>query len=259
MRKVSGGVVTIAGFDPSGGAGILADVKTCEALGVYASAVCTAVTVQDDKEFKSLSWMNEKLIQEQLEICLARFLPSVVKIGLVENEPLLKNLITQIRTFDEGITIIWDPVLSSTTGFNFHSGFSIEFIQNYFSEKDLITPNQKEFEILFGEQSIEAFEQTTKLHCSVLLKGGHDSRNPGKDILLSQEKIQELFPEFSLGVVTEKHGSGCVLSSAIGSFIVHGKTIAEACIEAKKYMLEFLSSDEGLLGWHTPQREFQTT
>jgi thiamine-phosphate pyrophosphorylase len=235
-------VLTIAGHDPSAGAGLSADLKTMEQHQVYGLSVCTALTIQNDKDFEAVEWVNPALILQQIQILQQRFDIAVVKVGLIENWKILK----QIRETFEGTPIIFDPILKASAGFEFHSQFeALSLLKGV----TLITPNSEEILKIVPEPSPELAAQVLSYHCAVLLKGGHRAENRGKDELWQHGQCIAQFPTEQQSN-WEKHGSGCVLSAAIASELAKGSTLILACQKAKRYVEQFLTSNVSLLGYH---------
>src|ERR1700756_3795867 len=113
-------VLSIAGFDPSGGAGILADVKTFESNKVYGLGVISANTFQNDEEFNRVDWIPAEKIIEQISILQKRFEFEYVKIGLIENLEVLNKIIEHLKLPTANYRLIWDPILKASAGFEFH-------------------------------------------------------------------------------------------------------------------------------------------
>jgi len=240
--------LTIAGFDPSAGAGVLADVKAMEASGVYGLAVCTALTVQNDISFERVNWVGLADIQDQLRALLARFSVEFVKIGLIESLPILQKLIEWLKAQNSGLRIIWDPVLKATAGYEFHPQPDAKLLQAICRELALITPNRPEALRLWPAASPEAAAAALAAWCPVLLKGGHADSHLATDVLLTPTVRHTLAsPRLLHG---EKHGSGCVLSAAILSRLALGDDLPEACWQGKAYTAAFLGSSDTLLGYH---------
>src|ERR1700741_1162248 len=176
--------LSIAGFDPSGGAGVLADVKTFEANKVYGLGVISANTFQNDNEFKSVDWIPLEKIMEQIDLLRKRFDFTFIKIGLVENPEVVYKLISQLRTAN--YKLIWDPILKASAGFDFHKEVNRELLEKICKEIYLITPNVPE--VLQLAKSGDAMENAKYLSqfCNVYLKGGH-ADDKGRDFLFTRE------------------------------------------------------------------------
>lgn len=242
-------ILTIAGFDPSNGAGLTADIKTFETLKCYGLAVCTANTIQNDLELKACHWMPIAVILNQLEVLFKRFKINYVKIGIVENWKTLSIIINGLLELNPGIKIVLDPILKSSSEFNFHSD-NIENLDKILSKIYLLTPNYNEIQQLYLEKNREETIAYIQSKTNLFLKGGHSPEKLGQDILyLTNKKEFVLNPEETN--CSEKHGSGCVLSSAIASYLALDLPILKACIKGKQYTEKFLSSNKSLLGFHS--------
>lgn len=242
-------VLSLAGFDPSGGAGLLADCKTFERLKVYGLAIPTANTLQTEQAFHWVDWQELSVVVESLKTLLQQYDVKVIKIGIVPNLLFLQRCVETIRLLNKETFIVWDPVLVSTSGYTFIDTTTLALLQDIFQHINLITPNFKEIHRLVpGDET--ALEKAVALskHCNVLLKGGHNEEALGIDYLVQATKVTYLLPEKEIH--TEKHGSGCVLASAICSYMAQGLSLEEACIKAKRYIELFLNSNTTLLGYH---------
>ncbi len=246
-------VLTIAGFDPSGGAGILADVKTLEMLKCYGLAVCTANTIQNDMSFESCIWIEEKFIKAQIKVLLDRFTIEIVKIGIIENWRLLNIVIDFLLEKNNKLKIILDPVISSSTHFEFHKS-SVKNFENEFDKvlqkTYLVTPNYNEITALYSNKTLEESIEYISSKTNLFLKGGHKKEAIGVDELFTVERESFVFNPKGKNI-SEKHGSGCVLSSAIAGYLALGFPLLKACYKGKRYTEKVLSSNNNLLGYHT--------
>ncbi|HEY8917294.1 MAG TPA: hydroxymethylpyrimidine/phosphomethylpyrimidine kinase [Chitinophaga sp.] len=242
-------VMSLAGLDPSAGAGLLADIKTFEAHQTYGLGVCTALTVQTDQEFLSVNWLPAERITEQAKPLLQKFAPAWCKIGIVADVPALLEIVRSLHQLRPGIRIILDPVLKASAGFDFHNAALAHAWQEVLPYLYLLTPNYDEALVL-GNGAADGQEAAAQLsrHCAVLLKGGHHPENRGWDVLYTQESEYLLPPV--VRQVYAKHGSGCVLSAAITAQLALGHSLPDACINGKAYTEKFLSSHPSLLGYH---------
>jgi hydroxymethylpyrimidine/phosphomethylpyrimidine kinase len=241
--------LSIAGFDPSGGAGVLADVKTFEMHRVYGFGVCSALTVQTDTDFLKVQWLRIEEILEQLEPLVKKFSIQACKIGIVENLEVLLEIILYLKKRQHDIQIVLDPILKASAGFTFHGSVEPIKLTDILREIRLITPNYDEMQQLNADLPPTEVAQSLAAHCAVLLKGGHNPEAPGTDYLFEQETCTALEP--TLPTVYPKHGSGCVLSAAIAANLALGNTLTEACRRGKRYTESVLSSNQSLLGYHT--------
>ena len=241
-------IMSLAGFDPSGGAGVLADIKTFEAHKIYGLGITTALTFQNDEEFTGVNWISFDDIERQVKLQTKKFKIEGVKIGLVENLDVLQKVVAMLRESLPKVPIIWDPILKASAGFEFHSAIDADKLRQILSQVSLITPNWNEIKLLsnHSDSQLGAFEIAQL--CMVYLKGGHNDLDKGKDFLFDKESRNSFKPKKT--IQTEKHGSGCVLSSALLSNIVKGYPIIKACLRAKDYTAHFLNSNKTLLGYH---------
>ncbi len=242
-------ILAIAGFDPSAGAGLLADIKTIEALKCYGMSVCTANTIQTDQEFVACHWIDSVVILKQLETLLHRVTFDVVKIGIIQDWEILLEIIGLLKKVNPSVRVVWDPVLSSSTNFSFHEKHSAKQIEQVLDAVYLVTPNYIELQQLLPEETMEETLNNIQKRTNLYLKGGHRPDVIGKDELFAKEaNIYTLNPKMK--GCTEKHGSGCVLSSAIAAYLALDFPLLKACYRAKRYTEKVLVSNKGLLGYH---------
>ena len=242
-------VLTIAGFDPCAGAGILADVKTFEQHHVHGFAINTGNTIQTEDVFYEMRWTDLTFVLKSLDKLFKIYKIKAVKIGIIPSLDYLKEIVSTIKKLSPKTKIVWDSVLKSSTNFNFltiENQFTlIEILKNI----DLITPNYNEIlQLTVEKNSIENTALTLSEFCSVLLKGGHNTEAIGVDFLYIKDEVFQLLP--SKIIASQKHGSGCVLSAAITANLVLEQDIKLACINAKKYTESFLQSNPTKLGYH---------
>jgi hydroxymethylpyrimidine/phosphomethylpyrimidine kinase len=237
-------ILTIAGFDPSGGAGILADIKTFEKHRCLGLAVQTANTIQTAESFVSVNWIEEEIILQQLQELLKFHNPTYVKIGLLPSLTLLRKIIDQFK--EKGLPkIIWDPVLSSSTGFDFEQ--NLNGIEDLLKDIYLLTPNWNEIQQILAGDPIESAKELSK-YCHIYLKGGHREDEKGKDLLFRNGKMTSY--NARPGMYYSKHGSGCVLSSALAANLANGYPLNKGILRAKRYIEHFLNSNPSELGYH---------
>lgn len=247
MRAERKYVLSIAGFDPCGGAGLLADVKTFESNKVYGLGVMTANTFQNDNEFRSIDWISLDKILAQVDLLRTRFPFEYIKIGLIESLEVLKNIVEYCQGF--AAKIIWDPIIKSSTGWEFHAKTDASVLESILSKIFLVTPNVAEAKFLSGNENADAGAQELSKFCHVYLKGGHSEEKRGCDSLFLKEGKKFTFKPKSKNA-SEKHGSGCVLSSAITANLAKGEKLHRACLLGKEYTEKFLSSNATLIGYH---------
>lgn len=242
--------LSIAGLDPTGGAGLLSDAKTFEALGSPGFGVATALTYQNEHTFDGLRWSQYDEIILQLESLFHAYEIGFVKIGLIENLKTLEKVTTYLKEKNNEIIIVWDPILSSSSGFQFHDADFLNSNKALFEEIDLLTPNQEEMEKLFTGGNISDIALDLSSSCSVLLKGGHNLAEHSNDHLF-ENGIKKVISGERLPY--DKHGTGCVLSAAIVAYLSKGNSMEESCRRAKNYVTKFISSNTSLLGSHKLQ------
>jgi hydroxymethylpyrimidine/phosphomethylpyrimidine kinase len=248
-------VLTIAGFDPSGCAGILADIKTFEAHGVYGMAVCTANTWQTASKFEEANWIRQDEIIAQLSLLQKENSFEYVKIGLIENLEVLNEVVDALFNKNSEVKIIWDPVSnpssSSSSGnpIKFYSGVNKELLEIICAKIYLITPNLDEVKLLAPGKETEEAGRYLSRFCNVLIKGGHRDDNTSTDVLFTQNEIVRFKTEKLKDF--DKRGTGCVLSAAILSHLAKGQDLASACQNAKNYINAYLTSNRSAIGLHS--------
>ncbi|MDR0229280.1 MAG: hydroxymethylpyrimidine/phosphomethylpyrimidine kinase [Flavobacteriaceae bacterium] len=242
-------VISLAGFDPTSGAGFTADIKTFENHCVYGMAVLTANTIQTEESFVTIRWEDRVYISQQLTCLFQHYTVAAVKIGII---PCIEDLliyVNLIKQLSPKTPIIWDPVLKSSSDFDFTTIDPAKVYQEILSKITLITPNYLEVHQFVHNQS-DAIQKAQYLskYCAVLLKGGHNSNALGFDYFIDNEKITTLSPSTLSDY--PKHGSGCILSSAITANIAKGNSLIESIKKAKTYIESYLNSNHTLLGYH---------
>ncbi len=242
--------LSIAGFDPSSGAGITADIKTCEQHKVQGLGVNTAITYQNESEFLSVDWLSFEQIKKQIDVLFAKYKPTHVKIGLIESFEILKQVILVLKAYNKSVKIIWDPILKASANFNFHNTINRKEIFDLLKDIYLATPNLHECDAIFGTTDINVIQLAIndfKL-CNVLVKGGHSINDDVSDVLIEQNNITHF--EGKRLVNKDKHGTGCVLSSAICSNLANELSLQASIKIAKNYVTNFIDSSNKLLGFH---------
>jgi len=242
-------VLSIAGFDPSAGAGVLADVKTFEQHQVYGLNIITANTIQTENEFVTIQWIDLEFVINSMRLLFKKYDIKAIKIGIVPSLNYLKAIVDEVRKHSSTIKIIWDTVLKSTTNFKFISIENQSELVPILKDIDLITPNYTEIlKLLPQKTSGEDNAKILSKHCAVLLKGGHNSEEVGTDYLFIKDEKITLTPKTT--VVAEKHGSGCVLSSAITANLALDCDLPKSCQKAKLYIENYLNTNNTKLGYH---------
>lgn len=237
--------LTIAGFDPSGGAGIIADCKVFEQLKVHGLSVITANTVQTEDAYLETHWTDFSLILKQLTVLLERYPVTHFKIGLIENELVLNAVLDLIHSKVEHPFIVWDPILHPTAGGELSGKRFSGLLNELLSKTSLITPNIPEFKALFGEQ--EAAEAVQTHGVMIYLKGGH-AREKGKDFLYTTEQCHPFNSQVNTSL--SKHGTGCILSAALTAYLSRSFPLVKTCLRSKRYLEKTLISSPTLLAYH---------
>lgn len=239
-------ILTIAGFDPSSGAGLTADLKVFEAHKCYGMAVQTANTIQTEDVFRAVNWIEEKVVLDQLTLLLGRYDFAAVKVGLIPSFAFLIKTIKLLRSKNEKVLIVWDPVLSTSSNFDFQH--DLKGLDEVLGLVDWITPNWNEMKRLSKLDNPIEGARLMASSMNVYLKGGHNEKDKGKDFLFNN-KVALSFNAIS-GNYSEKHGSGCVFSAALISNLVRDYTQQKSVLKAKRYTEHFLASNTTLLGYH---------
>ena len=233
-------VLTIAGSDSSGGAGIQADIKTMQANGVYAMSAVTALTAQNTTGVTGIVEVTPEFLGKQLDAVMTDIRPDAVKIGMVSSGKLIKVIAEKLKEYQIE-KIVVDPVMIATSGSRLISENAIATLQTYLLPiATVITPNIPEAEVLAGmeiafeKDMIEAAKKINETyHCAVLCKGGH-SLNDANDLLYENQNATWFHGKRINNPNT--HGTGCTLSSAIASNLAKGYSLEQSIGRAKVYI-----------------------
>ncbi len=231
-------VLTIAGSDSIGGAGIQADIKTCSALGVYSMSVITAVTCQNTLGVTAVHTIPADILEKQLDAVFEDIFPDGVKTGMFSTPEAVERTAEKLEKYCAK-NIVTDPVMISTSGKELASGETVKALKKYlFPKAAIITPNISEAEYLLkksiqSEDDLRAASQALydMYGCAVLCKGGHLN---GNDFLATKEGVEKIEGQKTDNPNT--HGTGCTLSSAICCYLAKGKTLDISVKLAKQYI-----------------------
>lgn len=236
MKKV----LTIAGSDSSGGAGIQADLKTFSAHGVYGMSVITAVTAQNTQGVFAVEDISRNVIAKQIEAIFDDIEVDGVKIGMVSQVQTIEVIAEQLRHYLPEI-IVLDPVMVSKSGFHLLNPLAeATLIKELLPMATIVTPNIPEAEVMtnMSIRTLKQMEESAKAIYqmgakNILLKGGH-LEHESTDILYDGRE----FNYFSSPRIETKntHGTGCTLSSAITANLALGYTLSQAVSLAKEYI-----------------------
>ena len=232
-------VLSIAGSDPSGGAGVQADLKTFTALGVYGMAAITSLTAQNTCGVYDIHEPSPKFLNAQLKAIFEDIMPDAVKIGMVHSRDAMEVVLEVLQKYNPAFTVL-DPVMVSTSGHTLISDDSIDFLKNELSKHiDLITPNLHEAKILYGDDP-----NYETLSSTILLKGGHSDDENCHDVLY--ENGSKTVFEGKRIDTQNTHGTGCTLSSAIAANYAKEESLTSAIKKAKLYIQEAIKGADVL-------------
>lgn len=236
-------VLTIAGSDSGGGAGIQADLKTFSALGCFGTTAITALTVQNTLGVSAVHAIPRDIVAAQIEAVISDMKPLAIKIGMVYNSETAES-IADVLEKHSSIPVIFDPVMVSSSGFQLVENDTITvFKSRLFPKTTLLTPNLDEAALLAGMQKIEnivdmklAASKIIDFGCNaILIKGGHLKSSQLYDVFLSAEGDVEVF-ESTFIKSDNTHGTGCTLSSAIAAYLALGNTLSASIVKSKAYL-----------------------
>ena len=232
--------LSIAGSDPSGGAGIQADIKTMTLNGVYAMSVVTAMTAQNTKGVSAILETDADFLGEELDAVFEDIFPDAVKIGMAASKRIIEKTAEKL-SFYNAKNIVADPVMIATSGASLigrEAVFALK--EKLLPLADLITPNIPEAKALSGTDINNEYDMikvaeklSRELGCSVLIKGGH-RKDSADDILFCDGRVV-FFRGKRIGN-PNTHGTGCTLSSAIAANLAKGYPLEKAVERAKEYI-----------------------
>lgn len=253
--------LTIAGSDSSGGAGIQADLKTFQALGVFGMSAITAVTVQNTQKVYAIQEMRPDIVHDQIVCLFADMSIQVVKIGMVASVPLIEAIAAALSE----VTcppVVLDPVMVSKSGYALLNEDARQALTSrLFPLAAVVTPNIPEAEILIGatiENENQMRSAAERIHSmgggNVVLKGGHLNTIEAVDVVFDGKVFQTVS---SPRVTTRNtHGTGCTFSSAIAAFMARGETFFEAVRLAKRYVSGAIAHALNIGKGHGPTHHF---
>lgn len=239
-------VLTIAGSDCSGGAGIQADIKTMIMNGVYAMSAITALTAQNTTGVYGIQETSPEFLDNQLDCIFTDIFPDAVKIGMLSSAEIMHHVAVKLQQY-HAHHIVLDPVMISTSGHRLMDKDAEQTLQKeLFPLAEIITPNIPEAEALTGLQitNADSMEEAAhklyeSFHISVLLKGGHRI-NDANDLLYTNGHGIWLHGERINNPNT--HGTGCTLSSAIASNLARGFSLEDSVRRSKQYLTDALKA-----------------
>jgi len=237
-------VLSIAGADTSGGAGVQADLKTISACGAYALTAITAITAQDPDGVQAVYPVDNTQLRQQIH-CALRYAPVAIKLGMLGNAALVQVIIDCLSAHPS-IPLIVDPVIHASSGTALLDNDGVQLLRDHLLPKArILTPNHQEARLLFGdddERSVQAWVR--KHNVPVLLTGGDSHLGIAgeprfcTDVLITPDSVEH---HTALRIETQNHhGTGCTLSAALASFIAHGFSLPEAVQYARYFVQQAL-------------------
>jgi hydroxymethylpyrimidine/phosphomethylpyrimidine kinase len=243
--------MTIAGSDPSGGAGIQADLKTFTAFGVYGTSVITALTAQNTRGVKGVEVISPAFVKAQLSAVMTDVRINAIKTGMLANADLIVAIQRALMSAPQ-LPLVLDPVMVATSGQSLLQSDAVDALRRLLVPRaTLVTPNIPEAARLLGVEAAATVDQMIvqaqglrQLGCrAVLLKGGHGQGDTATDILVIGETVTRIDkPRIE---TTNTHGTGCTLSAAITALLALGVPLEAACIRAKIFVWQALDSARG--------------
>lgn len=253
-----GRVLAIAGSDPSGGAGIQADIKTITALGGYAATAITALTVQDTVTVHSVHDVPIDVVTGQIRAVFEDIGVDAVKTGMLHTAEIVEAVVREIDQHSDDVLLVVDPVMRATGGGVLAEDRAVGALKDQLiCLADLVTPNAPEAYALTGievgglEDQKRAAERLLESGAgAVLVKGGHLTGETVFDVLATADALQVMS---SPRLETEStHGTGCTLASAIATGLARGETLTDAVMMARDYVHEAIRTAPGLGRGHGP-------
>ena len=233
-------VLSIAGSDSSGGAGIQADLKTITCLGEYGMSVITALTAQNTMGVEGVEAVSVQMVRSQIDAVFTDIRPEAVKLGMIATPDIMEAVCGKLIEY-EAKNIVVDPVMVATSGSTLMENHTVRSLkEKLIPIADIITPNLSEAEVLSGikihvKEDMVVAAEVIAAYCkgAILIKGGHLTETAddllykdGKVIWLSGKRLDN----------TNTHGTGCTLSSAIATFLAKGFNMEDSVRQAKDYV-----------------------
>jgi hydroxymethylpyrimidine/phosphomethylpyrimidine kinase len=236
MRNIS--ALTIAGFDPSGGAGVLADIKTFHALGVYGTAVVTSLTAQNVKRVARVQPVDPDFIEAQLELVMEESILTHAKTGMLFSPQIVKLVARKVREYQ--LKVVVDPVMVAGSGGQLSKANLAYTIKKHLLPlAELSTPNLREAQILSGmkikseEDAKKAAAELSKLS-PVVITGGHLE---GRDIYYNSKIAGAIkVVDGKILETVNTHGSGCTYSAAVTAFRAQGREMEDSLVGAASFV-----------------------
>ena len=246
MKKKYSTVLTIAGSDSGGGAGIQADIKAISAMGCYAASAITAITVQNTMGVQAVHPVPLDILAGQIDAVLSDIGADAVKIGMGSSAPLIKVIASKLKEYNAKVVVV-DPVMVATSGSSLlESEATSILMEELFPMATVLTPNIEEAQALSGidihshNDMIKAAKKIGDAYnCAVLCKGGH-SLNDANDVLYINGDI--IWFEGERVDNPNTHGTGCTLASAIASNLAKGFDLNTSIQRSKDYITDAMKA-----------------
>lgn len=257
-----GAVLSLAGSDSGGGAGIQADTKTITLLGSYAATVLTALTAQNTKGVSSIHGLPPSFVLDQLDTVLSDIPIDVIKTGMLHTPAIISAVAERLRERKVLIPLVIDPVMVAKGGAALLEREAVQvFCDQLLPQAYLLTPNIPETERLLGRpiKSDKEMEQAARdLHAlgaaNVLIKGGHLTGRQSTDILFDGSQCHAFSSERFF--TSNTHGTGCSYASAIAAFLAQGEPLLQAVEKAKKFISAAIRLARPLGKGHSPVNHY---
>lgn len=251
--------LSIAGTDPTGGAGIMADLKSFHAREVYGMAVVTSVVAQNTMGVQKIQNIDLDILESQLKCVFADIVPNAIKTGMLPTKEIMEIIVKYVN---KGIPYVIDPVMVASSGHNLIGEDAKIFLkENLFKYATLVTPNIPETETIVdfkirNEEDIKrAGEKILKDYKpkSVIIKGGHLETDPVDYLFIDNKVLTFSSPRIS---TKNTHGTGCTFSAVITAELAKGKSLETAVGIAKKFITQAILKNPELGKGHGPLNHF---
>ena len=236
-------ILSIAGSDSSGGAGIQADIKTITMLGGYAMTAITAITAQNTRGVTAVEVLSPELIAAQIDACISDIGVDAVKIGMLGSPAIAAMVADRLKALD--VPIVFDPVMIATSGAALADAATIAAFEPLMQLATLTTPNVPELAALGGHEAMQA------RGIAYLAKGGDSEGERIEDVLMLPGEPAHVMAGTRIHT-RHTHGTGCTLSSAIATYLGRGIPVPEAVDRARTFVRSALRAAPGYGAGHGP-------
>ena len=245
-------ILSIAGSDSSGGAGIQADIKTITMLGGYAMTAITAATAQNSVGVQAITPLSGAFVAQQIASCVEDIGVDAVKIGMLHDRDIIEHVAAALDTLPEGTPVVLDPVMIATSGSPLIAPDAMAAIEDLlFSRATLLTPNLPELEHMAehelrdsGLMESAAGQLARSYGCHVLAKGGHTETQQVIDMLVAPDGKALQYSHARIDT-HHTHGTGCTLSAAIATLLAHGQPLEHAITLARNFVYRAIEAAPG--------------